>query len=68
MLDGFWENVSRYPRYFIAIILGVFLNAFGWMAPLFKNRVSAIAMIGFFVASLTFIALTLRAMLGISPM
>ncbi|MBW4577698.1 MAG: DUF751 family protein [Aphanothece sp. CMT-3BRIN-NPC111] len=65
--DGFWENVSRYPRYFIAITLGIFFYLFGWLAPLLKRPVTAIALIGFFVAGLVFIAFTLRAMLGLSP-
>lgn len=67
MFDGFWENISRYPRYFVTIILGVFFYAFGWLQSLMKNPISAIAMIGFFVAGLTFVALTLRAMLGLAP-
>ncbi|MEW5860215.1 MAG: DUF751 family protein [Cyanobacteriota bacterium] len=67
MFDGFWENISRYPRYFVTIILGIFFYTFGWLKPLLKNRTSAIALIGFLVAALTFITLTLRAMLGVSP-
>ncbi|MFB2835899.1 DUF751 family protein [Floridanema evergladense] len=66
MFEGFWENISRYPRYFVTIILGVFLNTFGWLAPLFKRPVTAIALVGFVVAALTFVTLTLRAMLGLS--
>lgn len=64
--DGFWENVSRYPRYFVSIILGIFFVLFGWLKPLFKNPVTSIAVVGFFIAGLTFITLTLRAMLGLS--
>ncbi|MBD2740022.1 DUF751 family protein [Coleofasciculus sp. FACHB-1120] len=67
MFDGFWENISRYPRYFVTIILGVFFYTFGWLKPLLQNRISAIALISFLVAALTFITLTLRAMLGVSP-
>ncbi|MBD1904638.1 DUF751 family protein [Funiculus sociatus GB2-A5] len=67
MFDGFWDNVSRYPRYLVTIILGVFFYAFAWLQPLMKNPISAIATIGLFVAGLTFVALTLRAMLGLGP-
>ncbi|MFB2936232.1 DUF751 family protein [Aerosakkonemataceae cyanobacterium BLCC-F154] len=66
MFEGFWENISRYPRYFVTIILGVFVNTFGWLAPLFKRPVTVIALVGFFVAAFTFVTLTLRAMLGLS--
>lgn len=66
MFDGFWENVSRYPRYFVTIILGIFVNTFGWLTPLFKNPVTAIALSGLLVGLLIFVSLTLRAMLGLS--
>ncbi len=66
MFDGFWENVSRYPRYLVTIILGIFVNTFGWLAPLFRNPVTAIALVGMLVGILIFVSLTLRAMLGLS--
>lgn len=67
MFDGFWQNISRYPRYFITIILGVFLNAFAPIAPLFKRPATAIALIGIFIGTIVFVTFTLRAMLGIDP-
>ncbi|MFB2979996.1 DUF751 family protein [Microseira sp. BLCC-F43] len=66
MFDGFWDNVSRYPRFLVTIILGIFVNTFGWLTPLFKRPVTAIALIGFLVGLLIFVSLTLRAMLGLS--
>ena len=66
MFDGFWENVSRYPRFLITIILGIYTNTFGWLTPLFRNPVTAIALVGMLVGSLIFVSLTLRAMLGLS--
>jgi hypothetical protein len=65
--DGFWENISRYPRYFITIILGIFFFAFGWLKPLLQRPVTAIALIIFLLAGMAFLALTLRAMLGLTP-
>ncbi|MBW4601897.1 hypothetical protein DSM106972_000570 [Dulcicalothrix desertica PCC 7102] len=67
MFDGFWENISRYPRYFITTLLGVLLNLFAPMAPLLKRPVTVIALIGILVSSLVFVSLTLRAMLGLTP-
>lgn len=67
MFKGFWVNVSRYLSYFITITLGIFFFAFGWLVPLFKRPVTAIALFGFFVGGLIFVTLTLRAMLGLSP-
>jgi len=66
MFDGFWDNVSRYPRFLVTIILGIFVNTFGWLTPLFKRPVTAVALVGFLVGLLIFVSLTLRAMLGLS--
>ncbi|GAX42206.1 hypothetical protein NIES4075_32060 [Tolypothrix sp. NIES-4075] len=66
MFDGFWDNILRYFRYFITTLLGVLLNTFEPLAPLFKNPVTAIAVFGLIVGSLVFVTLTLRAMLGLS--
>lgn len=67
MFDGFGENLARYPRYLISIVLGVFLNTFGWIAPLLKRPSTAIAFVGFIVAFLAFVGFTLQAMLGLNP-
>ncbi|MEH2383880.1 MAG: DUF751 family protein [Nostoc sp.] len=66
MFDGFWDNVFRYPRYLISIVLGLFLNTFAPLVPLLKRPVTLIAILGLFVSSLFFLTLTLRAMLGLS--
>ncbi|BAY96837.1 hypothetical protein NIES37_07740 [Tolypothrix tenuis PCC 7101] len=66
MFDGFWENVLRYPRYLISLILGIFLNTFEPLFPLLKRPVTLIALLGFFIGGLAFITFTLRAMLGLS--
>jgi sensor histidine kinase regulating citrate/malate metabolism len=67
MFDGFWQNISRYFRYFITIILGVFLNAIAPLAPLFKRPITAIATVSLLIGFFVFISFTLRAMLGLSP-
>ena len=66
MFDGCWKNVSNYVRYFVTTLLGVFLNAFSWLEPIFKRRITSIAFIGLLVGILVFISFTLRAMLGLS--
>lgn len=66
MFDGFWDNIFRYPRYFITILLGVVLNTFAPLVPLLKRPITLIAILGLFVGSLFFLTLTLRAMLGLS--
>ncbi|HEY9669395.1 MAG TPA: DUF751 family protein [Coleofasciculaceae cyanobacterium] len=66
-MKDFWENVSRYPRYFVAIVLGIFFFLFEQIRPLFKRPVTAIALTGILIGGLCFILFTLRAMLGFSP-
>ncbi len=66
MFDGFWDNVSRYPRYFITILLGLLLNTFAPLAPLLKRPVTLIALVGLLIGSLVFVTFTLQAMLGLS--
>jgi Protein of unknown function (DUF751) len=65
MFDGFWDNVFRYPRYLITIVLGLFLNTLEPLKPLLKRPITLIAIVGFFMGSLFFLTLTLRAMLGL---
>lgn len=66
-MQEFFQNVSRYPRYFITFTLGIFFFLFERLRPLLSNPVTAIALIGIFVAGFAFITFTLRAMLGLSP-
>ena len=66
MFGGFWNNISRYASYFITTLLGVLLNAYAPLIPLFKRPVTLIPILGLFLGALVFITLTLRAMLGFS--
>jgi membrane protein insertase Oxa1/YidC/SpoIIIJ len=64
-MKDFWNNISRYPRFFVTIILGIFWNFFEPLIPLFKRPVTAIALVGLLISVLAFVGLTLRAMLGL---
>lgn len=66
-MQEFFNNISRYPRFFITFTLGIFFALFELLKPLFQKPVTAIALIGFFVGGALFISFTLQAMLGISP-
>lgn len=66
MFDDFWDNVLRYPRYFVTIILGIFFALFGWVKPLLQKPVTAIALVTLVVTALIFVGLTLRGMLGLA--
>lgn len=65
-MKEFLDNLLRYPRYLIAIILGIFVAFLQRFKPLFKNPVTAVATVGIFVGAFAFLAFTLRAMLGLS--
>lgn len=67
-MKEFFENVLRYQRYFITITLGIFFALFGWLKPLLKNPITAVALVGFLISSLIFVALTLQGMLGLSTL
>lgn len=64
-MQGFWDNVLRYQRYFVTVLLGVAWNAVEPLVPLFKRPVTAIALISTLVAILIFVSFTLQAMLGL---
>jgi membrane protein insertase Oxa1/YidC/SpoIIIJ len=64
-MQDFFQNVSRYPRYMIALIAGVFWNFFEPMVPMLRRPTTAIAVIGILISSLIFLTLTLKAMLGL---
>ncbi len=63
-MQDFLENVSRYPRYLIALGLGIFWNFLEPLIPLLRRPVTGVALVGGFVSTLVFLSLTLRAMLG----
>ncbi len=65
-MQNFWNTVSKYPIFIIGTILGVLLNAAKPLVPLFKNPVTAIALIGTVVGGFAFLTFTLRAMLALS--
>lgn len=64
-MQEFFQNVSRYPRYFISFTLGIFLNAIAPLMPLLKRPTTAIALVGIVISTFIFLSFTLRAMLGL---
>lgn len=64
-MEEFFRNVSRYPKFLISFSLGVILTLLSPLTRLLNNRTSAVAVVALFVSALAFVALTLRAMLGL---
>ncbi len=65
-MKEFFLNVSRYPRYFITFVLGIFYSLYEWVRPALSNRTTVVALIGVLVAGFVFLTFTLQAMLGIT--
>jgi len=65
-MQDFFNNVSRYPRFFITFTLGIFFALFESIKPFFQKPVTAIALVGFFISAILFVTLTLREMLGLA--
>lgn len=66
-MEDFLQNVSRYPRYFITITLGIFFFLFDGLKPLLNRPVTAVALVGLLISIFAFTFFTLRAMLGLAP-
>ncbi|MCM1981964.1 DUF751 family protein [Lyngbya confervoides] len=65
-MQEFFENVLRYPRYLIALTVGVFWNFIEPLVPLLKRPTTAIALVGIVLSGIMFLTFTLKAMLGLS--
>ena len=62
-MGEFFSNVSRYPKYLITIILGVFAAAIDPLIKRSSNPVTAFALIGAFISGFITIAFLLREMI-----
>ncbi|NJK40684.1 MAG: DUF751 family protein [Acaryochloridaceae cyanobacterium SU_2_1] len=67
MLD-FIKNFSRYPKYLIAIVLGIFWNLIKPMKGFLQNPLTALALLGLLAGGTMFLTLTLSAMLGLTSL
>lgn len=65
-MQDLWNTISKYPKFLVGLVLGIFLNALAPLLPLLKRPISAIALIGLFVGATAFLSFTLKAMLGFS--
>jgi hypothetical protein len=67
-MRDFLLNVTRYPRYLIAFVLGVFNSVLEPLARRRSNPVTAVALVGALVSGLLSLALVLRAMVNPAPL
>jgi hypothetical protein len=59
------NTLSKYPKFLIGVILGVFFNALLPLKPLMKNPVTAVALVGVTLGGFACVTFILRAMLAL---
>jgi len=67
-MGDFFNKLSRYPKFFLAIIVGIFWTFIQALRRVAKNPVTALAALGLIVGGLMFISFTLSAMLGLTTL
>ncbi len=67
-MGDFFNKLSRYPRFLITIIVGIFWSLIKPLRGFAKNPVAAIATLGILVGGLMFLSFTLSAMLGLTTL
>ena len=63
-MSNFWNNISRYPRFFISSMVGLILVILSPFKNLFKIPKLRIILILFFIGFIIFLYLILQNMLG----
>ncbi len=61
-MGEFFSNVSRYPKYLITIILGVFTAVLEPLVRRSSNPITAIALVGALISGLITLGFVLRGM------
>lgn len=64
-MPEFWENVFRFPRFFISSMLGLVFIIIGPFLNLLRRPQTTLVFIIISILTLTFISLTLKAMLNL---
>jgi hypothetical protein len=65
-MQDLWNTVSKYPKFLIGVILGVFFNLLSPIAPLMKSPLTAIALIGALVGGFICLTFVMKGMLGLT--
>nr|BDA97661.1 hypothetical protein [Cryptomonas tetrapyrenoidosa] len=64
-MSDFWDNLLRFPRFFISSTLGLILTIIGPFFNLLKSPKNTVILVMLIISLCTFILLTLKAMLNI---
>nr|YP_010516795.1 hypothetical chloroplast RF33 [Haslea pseudostrearia]UXN44577.1 hypothetical chloroplast RF33 [Haslea pseudostrearia] len=64
-MNNFWNNISRYPRFFISSVIGLILIILAPFKNLFKIKKFRIFLIFIFLLFISFLFVILRKMVGL---
>lgn len=64
-MPDFWENVLRFPRFFVSSIVGLLLTILGPFLNLLNKPKTTVIFVIVSVFGVTFLTITLKLMLGI---
>nr|ASO75999.1 putative plastid protein 33 [Storeatula sp. CCMP1868] len=65
-MPDFWENVLRFPRFFVSSLIGLVLTILGPFLNLLNRPKTAVIFVILLIVSIISLTFTLRLMLGIS--
>jgi len=63
-MNNFWNNIARYPRFFISSVIGLLLIILTPFKNLFKKKNSRIFIIIFFCISIAILYTIIKTMTG----
>lgn len=64
-MPDFWENVIRFPRFFISATIGLIFTIIGPFLNLLRRPQTTILFVIVIISIILFISLTLKAMLNL---
>jgi hypothetical protein len=64
-MNDFWNNISRYPRFFISSLAGLILVILAPLKNLFKIKKFRIVLIIFFILFMILLSTIIKNMVGL---
>ena len=64
-MSDFWDNILRFPRFFISSTLGLVLTIIGPFFNLLRSPQTSLILLSIIVLTVIFLSLTLKAMLNL---
>ncbi len=65
-MPDFWENVFRFPRFFVSSVIGLILTILGPFLNLLNRPKTTVIFVIISILGFSFLTITLKLMLGIN--